>query len=394
MNKNVLPHLYEDLAREAMFGIVVFDEEEGKSFFMNKMAVQLLGCEEMRLVELIPDRSQGRSQLVPFSPEFLRHDGLYHDILLGAPDGRMLIANVGIKNTKVDEKAVNIVMFQDVTLQKKLQREITAKQTEINAAYAELVKQNEQLKELDNAKNRFIAITTHELRTPLSAMVASAEILKLGLYDNPEQMQEFVDIIYDQGKHLSDLVNDILDFAKIQAGKMDFYIEMQDVVAHLEGILRNFNDMATSNSVTIVFEGHPEKCECYFDEVRLRQVVSNVVNNGIKYNKAGGSLTVQIEETSEKVKISFTDTGKGIPEDQFDKVFNEFETIGNVSQHHKGTGLGMPISRKLIVAMGGVLDFTSEVGVGTTFWVEIPKTKVLSDDVYRPRPEKSGDLAA
>lgn len=394
MPKHAFPHLYEDLAQEAMFGILVFDEEEGKSFFINKMAIQLLGREELHLVDLIPNTTTGRSQLIPFSPEFLRHDGLYHDILLGAPDGRTLIANVGIKNTKVDKKSVNIVMFQDVTLQKKLQREITAKQTEIHAAYSELLKQNHQLKELDNAKNRFIAITTHELRTPLSAMVASAEILKLGLYDNPEQMKEFVDIIYDQGKHLSDLVNDILDFAKIQAGKMDFYIELQDVVSHLQGILRNFGDMAAGNSVSIVFDNPPVKCDCYFDEVRLRQVVSNIVNNGIKYNKAGGTLSVVIEENAERVKVMFTDTGKGIPEDQFDKVFNEFETIGNVSQHHKGTGLGMPISRKLIVAMGGILDFTSQAGVGSTFWVEIPKTRVLDDEVYRPRPEKSGDLAA
>lgn len=394
MAKNVLPHLYEDLANDAMFGIIVFDEADGKSFYMNQMSVQLLGCEQMRLIDLIPDRASGRSQLVNFSPEFLRHDGLYHDILIGAPDGRTLIANVGIKNKTVDDKPVNIVMIQDVTLQKKLQREITAKQTEIHAAHSELLKQNQQLKELDVAKNRFIAITTHELRTPLSAMVASAEILKLGLYDNKEQMQEFVDIIHDQGKHLSDLVNDILDFAKIQAGKMDFYIENQNIITELLNILRNFTDMAASNGVEIKFENHPEKLDCYFDEVRLRQVVSNIVNNGIKYNKNGGSLTVTLEDSPEVARILFTDTGKGIPEDQFDKVFNEFETIGNVAQHHKGTGLGMPISRKLIHGMGGKLDFTSTFGTGSTFWIEVPKTKVLDEDVYRPRPEKTGDLAA
>lgn len=94
------------------------------------------------------------------------------------------------------------------------------------------------------------------------------------------------------------------------------------------------------------------------------------------------------------IRVAFQDTGKGIPEDQFDKVFNEFETIGNVSQHHKGTGLGMPISRKLIQGMGGLLDFTSVFGTGSTFWAEIPIQKVMPDDLYRPRPEKSGDLAS
>lgn len=378
-----------------MFGIAVFDLATAQSFYLNKMAVQLLNCEQLTLVDLNPPPTQARGQLVAFSADLFKHDGFYNDILVGSPSGRCLIANIGVKSTEVDGKSVQIVMFQDVTLQKKLQREITAKQNEIHQAYTDLLRQNEQLKELDKAKNRFIAITTHELRTPLSAMVASAEILKLELYDDSQQMKEFVNIIYDQGQHLSDLVNDILDFAKIQAGKMDFYIEDQNLIPHLQGILRNFTDMASNNSVEIKFENPPETVNCYFDEVRLRQVVSNIVNNGIKYNKAGGTLTVTIAESAEAVKVSFTDTGKGIAEDQFDKVFNEFETIGNVSQHHKGTGLGMPISRKLINGMGGKLDFTSIFGQGSTFWIEIPKTKVLTDEVYRPRPEKStGDLAA
>lgn len=291
--KNVFKHLTETIANEAMFAITTFDKD-GKSFYMNKMATQLLGCEELELHQLKPKGESARAHILPFSPEILRHDGLYQDILLSRPDGQNLIVNIGVKITKVDDHEVVILMFQDVTFQKKLQREITAKQNEIKAAYEELLKQNRQLQELDQAKNKFIAITTHELRTPLAAMVASAEILKLGLYDNEEQLKEFVNIIYEQGHQLSDLVNDILDFAKIQAGKMDFYIEQQDVVPLVSGILRNFGDMADSNSVAIHFQPPAAPVMCYFDEVRLRQVLSNIVNNGIKYNKAGGSLTVTV----------------------------------------------------------------------------------------------------
>ncbi len=390
--KKLLGHLSEVLASEAMFGIAVF-EADGTSIYLNKMAVQLLACEQLKLHQLTPHAEDSRAQILAFSPEFLRHDGLYQDIMLRRPDGQTFIAIVGIRSVTVDATPLSILMFQDVTLQKKLQREITAKQAEIKAAYEELLKQNRQLKELDVAKNRFIAITTHELRTPLSAMIASAEILKLGLYDNPTQMHEFISIIHEQGQQMSDLVNDILDFAKIQAGKMDFYIEEQDLVPHLQTTLRNFNDMAQGNSVTIEADLGVDAV-CYFDELRMKQIVSNIVNNAIKYNRPGGSLTVTIEEDLKLVRVLFQDTGKGIPSDQFDKVFNEFETIGNVALHHKGTGLGMPISRKLLEGMGGKIGFTSELGVGTRFWVEIPKDKVLADEVYRPRPEKSGDLAA
>jgi signal transduction histidine kinase len=390
----LLSRLAEVLVSEAMFAIAVF-ESDGESVYLNKMAEQLLEAKELKLHQLTPHAGDMRSQILAFSPEFLRHDGLYQDILLRRPDGQTFIANVGIRSVTVDQHFLSILMFQDVTLQKKLQRDITAKQMEIKAAHEELLKQNHQLKELDLAKNKFIAVTTHELKTPLSAMVASAEILKLGLYDTPEQLKEFVDIIHDQGKQLTDLVNDILDFAKIQAGKMDFYIEYQDLLPHLQNVLRNFGDMAQAAQITIETGDLGVDAVCYFDEVRMRQVMANIINNAIKYNRNGGTLSVKIEESKDKVKVLFSDSGKGIPADQFDKVFNEFETIGHLSAHHKGTGLGMPISKKLIEGMGGTIAFSSTVNVGTTFWIEIPKEKVLSNEnLYRPRPEKTDDLAA
>jgi signal transduction histidine kinase len=387
----LLPHLYETIAHEAMFGIVVFDDT-GLCLFSNKMAGQMLGAESLRLTDLVP--AEIRPQFKSFSAEFIKHDGFYQDILVRKSDNSTFIANIGVRFIQVDGTSAHLLMLQDVTLQKKLQREIMAKQTEIKAAFEELLNQNRKLKELDYAKDRFIALTTHELRTPLSAMVASAEILKLGIYDNEEQMREFIDMIYDQGLHLQDLVNDILDFAKIQAGKMDFYIEMQDPAELAKGILHGFEGMAETDSVTLQIHVPSPSVACYFDELRLRQVLSNMINNAIKYNKPGGRVDVKFVDEAEIVKILVQDTGKGIPKDQFDKVFNEFETIGQVALHHKGTGLGMPISRKLTEGMGGKLCLDSELGVGTTFWVELPKTKVLSEELYRPRPDKLSGIAA
>ncbi|NJM09813.1 MAG: HAMP domain-containing histidine kinase [Bdellovibrionaceae bacterium] len=322
------------------------------------------------------------------------HDGLYHDIVINSDHGRPFIGNLGVRLLEVDGHSAHLLMMQDVTLQKKLQREIINKQSEIKGAFEELLKQNRQLRELDLAKDRFIALTTHELRTPLSAMVSSAEILKMGLYDSPEQMREFIDMIHDQGLHLQDLVNDILDFAKIQAGKMDFYIEEQDPLPLVKSILRNFEGMAETYKVTLQIDAPPVPQLCYFDDLRLRQILSNIVNNAIKYNRPGGTVRVSFEGFGDHVRILVKDTGKGIPEEQYDKVFNEFETVGQVAEHHKGTGLGMPISRKLADGMGGKLMLESTVGVGSTFWVEIPNRKVLDPTLYRPRLEQVGDRAS
>lgn len=387
---DLLPHLYQYLAEEAMFAIVVFNES-GECLYINRMGTQLLNAFEPRVESLVP--AQEHPHLKIFSHEFLNNDGLYQDILVRNGNGGTFIANIGVRRIEVDDVSGHVLMLQDVTLQKKLQREIMAKQTEIKAAFEELLSQNRRLKELDLAKDRFVALTTHELRTPLSAMIASAEILKMELYDTPEQMKEFIGMIYEQGLHLQDLVNDILDFAKIQAGKMEFYIEQHDILPLTQSLVRQFEGMAESNSVTLKVEPPGGPLRCYYDELRVRQILSNIINNAIKYNRKPGVVTVRFEETEDMIKVMITDTGPGIPRDAFSKVFNEFETVGQVAQHHKGTGLGMPISRKLSEGMGGKLLLESEVGVGSTFWVEIPKNKVLDEYLYRPRPENMSVVA-
>jgi signal transduction histidine kinase len=391
VKKRILEHLYEVIAFEATFGIVVF-HENSDCLFVNRVAQQMLNMDEPALIAMFPGTE--KPPFKSFSSELLKHEGLYQDILVRRDGSGTFVANIGIKHVSFDGISAHLLMMQDVTLQKKLQREIIHKQNEINAAYEELLKQNRQLKELDMAKNKFIALTTHELRTPLSAMVASAEILKLGLYDNAEQMKEFIDMIYDQGIHLQTLVNDILDFAKIQAGKMDFFVGRHDLVPLTKAILHGFEGMAETNQVKLIFEEPARPLHCYFDDMRFRQICANMISNAIKYNKADGQVRVHFAANEEFIKLMVQDTGQGIARDQFDRVFNEFETIGQVGEHHKGTGLGMPISRKLCEAMGGKLLFESEVGVGSTFWVELPTKKVLPDSFYGSRPGSSDDLLA
>lgn len=388
--ENLLPHLHQYIAEEAMFAIVVFNES-GDCLYVNRMGTQLLTTFEPRLENLVP--AQDHAQLKSFTPDFLKNDGLYQDILVRNERGGTFIANIGVRRIEVDDVSGHVLMLQDVTLQKKLQREIMAKQTEIKAAFEELLSQNRRLRELDLAKDRFVALTTHELRTPLSAMIASAEILKMELYDSPEQMKEFIEMIHEQGLHLQDLVNDILDFAKIQAGKMEFYLEQHDILPLTQALVRQFEGMAESNSVTLKVEPPAMPIRCYYDELRVRQVLSNIINNAIKYNRKPGTVTVTFAQTDDTIRVMITDTGPGIPRDAFSKVFNEFETVGQVAQHHKGTGLGMPISRKLAEGMGGKLQLESEVGVGSTFWVELPKARVLEDHLYRPRPENMAVVA-
>ncbi len=379
-------------------GFLTFDIIDRQCVFFNNLAAELF---ELRDQETAPElqldsifATENRGDFKAFNEDLIAHEGLYQDVVLRKTNGHVFVANVGVKRLKIENQSLLLLMVQDVTLQKKLQREIVAKQIEIKGAFEELIKQNKQLKELDLAKNKFIALTSHELRTPLAAMIASAEILHMKLYDSPEQMTEFVDMIYEQGQNLHELVNDILDFAKIQAGRMDFYIEEHNPVKGLIDLVEGFKSMAETSHVTISFTPPQLPVKCYYDELRLRQVLSNIINNAIKYNREGGTVTLWVEDAGDVLKILVKDTGNGIAPDQLEKVFNEFETLGQVAAHHKGTGLGMPISRRLMEGMGGKLLLSSEVGVGSLFWVEIPKTKVMAQELYRPRPGMSSDLVA
>jgi signal transduction histidine kinase len=193
---------------------------------------------------------------------------------------------------------------------------------------------------------------------------------------------------------LMELVNDILDFAKIRAGKMDFYVEEVNLVPITERLLANFSSMADQAEVKIVFEKPASDQLVWTDVLRMKEVINNVVNNAIKYNKRGGTVIVSIERTDSILRLKVTDTGPGISTENIPHVFNEFETVGHVASHHKGTGLGMPISKQLIERMGGKLSLESVVGEGTSFYIDVPTTKVLPEEMYNSRPDAWADLAA
>lgn len=396
--------LLEVIAQEAIAGIMVFDPETLICTHINRAASEALAVafghgpmgetEALRLSELFPQQehsSGGRPRA--FSEKMFREGGHYQDILIRKRDGLSIIANVAIKHLS-DENGCrhSLVMFQDITVQKKMQRDLEFQRAEIRKAYMQVLKQNRELRELDSAKNRFIALTTHELRTPLSAIVAMAEALQLKLCESEEQRDQFICMLHEQSLHLMELVNDILDYAKIRAGKMDLYVEQLHLGKVVKKIVGGFDQMASQYQVKLETIEPQEEIMVYADSLRLREVIGNVINNAIKFNRPGGRVSIRyfVLQDQNRVRITVEDTGIGIPPERVPHVFNEFETVGHVSQHHKGTGLGMPISKHLIEAMGGSIALRSVEGEGTTFYIDVPTEKILSPEVYRSRADSWG----
>lgn len=358
--------------------------------YLNEMAREILAIglgeniKGFRLDQLFASEDVG---MRAFSPTVLAVNDFNDNVFFQKFDGSGFIANLSVRMIEHQGQEFHLLTFRDVTADLKVERELLTKQEELHQTYEDLLKQNKELAALDKMKDKFIALTTHELRTPASAILATADLLDQGLFDSEEELREYIKTMLNQSQHLLDIVNDILDFSKIQAGKLEFYVEELDLGEILGTVANGLTQYAAENHLTIQFE-KPAPMTCFFDRMRMTQVFTNIMSNAIKFNRPGGDVRVWLEKKNGFVIAYIKDGGVGIPADKADKVFNEFETVGNIDTHHKGTGLGMPISKRLMTTIGGEIGFESEVNVGTTFFLRVPATRVLGDEFYGERPRR------
>lgn len=219
-------------------------------------------------------------------------------------------------------------------------------------------------------RNNFLANVSHELRSPLTSIIGFSEMIKLPAED--KEQQELLDFIHNAGQHLKRIINDILDLTRIESGKMQFHKELLDfkqVIVRSVGISKA---QATEKGITIHFDEDMPECLIEGDEGRLQQVVLNLLSNAIKFTGCSGSIQVSLRKYQGWMEFSVSDTGIGIkPEDQT-SVFETFIQIGVSSNKSEGTGLGLPISQRIVEVHNGSMSLESEPGKGSTFTVHLP----------------------
>jgi signal transduction histidine kinase len=295
----------------------------------------------------------------------------------------------------------NLAVVRDVTREVDRETEITDANDKLGQQAAELAALAVQLsavhqtaeearrvaegakfaaEEANRSKSEFLTGMSHELRTPLNSILGFSQIIQSVDFGDQaiSRYRTYAGNIRQAGDHLLSLINDLLDLAKVEAGRM----ELQEEVAELGHILKAVGTMSRERAhdagIELIIETDREPVIVRADVLKLKQSLINVVSNAIKFTPAGGTVHVRVERVEDGVDISVTDTGIGIKPEDIPKVFDRFGQIdGGLTRKHKGTGLGMPLTRTLMELQGGTVHLRSELGKGTRVMLHLPSGRLV-----------------
>jgi PAS domain S-box-containing protein len=250
-------------------------------------------------------------------------------------------------------------------------------------------KAEEKLKETMELKSQFISTVSHELRTPLTGMVEGlAIVLDEVVGTINEKQRRFLDIAKRNAERLSDLINDLLDFQKLEAGRMKLDIQSNDIEKVLSEVQEIMTLCAKKSQVELLFTCSEDLPRAKFDRAKVIQVLTNLVSNAIKFTPEKGKVSVDVQHNDDDWIISVSDTGMGIPKEALPKIFERFYRVHRRGKEIQGTGLGLAIVHRIVMMHGGRIEVESEVDQGTTFTVYLPLDTKSSSEISSGEADK------
>ncbi len=300
---------------------------------------------------------------LPHEKEYLKPNGERVPVLVGG--------------ASLDEgTAIGFVL--DLTEQKQLEQ--------FRSRSLKLEIENKRVHEASRLKSEFLANMSHELRTPLNAIIGFAELIH-SQQVTPEmpEYSEFVHDILTSGKHLLQLINDVLDLSKVEAGRLEFHSEHVDLRKIVHEVVAILRTAAAQKQLTVSVEIDPHLDKLYIDAARLKQVLYNYISNALKFTEPGGSVMIRAKpEAPHFFRLEIEDTGIGIAEKDIPRLFTEFQQLdAGANKSQQGTGLGLALTKRLTEAQGGSVGVTSTLGKGSTFYALLPRTALSGE----PLPE-------
>ncbi|MCZ7356695.1 MAG: ATP-binding protein [Candidatus Methanoperedens sp.] len=354
---------YKIVIQEASEGILLVDAETKRFLEANEALQNLLGYTSreilgMTLYDMIPRDHETVNRSVE-SIKKEKHKFLGEQRYT-RKDGSTVDVEVSANLITYDGKEVLCVVVHDITERKRAENMRLEKERIVSA---------------DKAKSEFLAGMSHELRTPLNSIIGFSELLKLQKFGElGEKQAHYVDNVLNSSKFLLELINDILDLSKIEAGKIELAIEKVSVPETISETLVLIKERASKHNIVLKKELDPQLEFIEADEKRFKQVFFNLLSNAVKFSKEeGGTVTIAAKKEGDMARFSVSDTGIGIRKEDMGKLFNKFQQIDSEkSRKVEGTGLGLAISKQLVEMHGGTMTVESKYGEGTTFTFVIP----------------------
>ena len=282
-------------------------------------------------------------------------------------DGSRFWANVVI--TALHDETGTLIGFAKIT------RDLTERM-EAQERALQNARRLAEVETLSRAKSQFLASMSHELRTPLNAIGGYAELIEMGLGGSvTDQQREYLSRIRSSQQHLLRIINDLLNYSRIEAGKVSYEKEPVSLPAVIETVTAMIGPQATTKGITIV-RVPCDEVMASGDRLKIEQVVLNLLSNAVKFTPPGGKITVGCRIADDKATLSVADTGPGIPRDRVEDIFEPFVQLGrSLSSGHEGAGLGLAISRDLARNMDGDITVETGAGRGAAFTLSLPRSE-------------------
>lgn len=332
---------------------------------------------------LLGDEAQQAEAGVPWETVFSQPHW-HGEALLKRRNGETFPAwlSASTARTGDGEIAHHVLVFMDISEQKRREAEILALNEELRAARDDLERKVEErtwdlvvardaAETANRAKSQFLSQMSHELRTPMNAILGFTELLQSD-EDAPltVEQKESTDEILRAGYHLLDLINDVLDLAKVESGKFTLNMEPVPVLETFKECLDLIRPLAERRHIQINAK-ITEEFVVKADRTRLKQVIINLLSNAVKYNRDAGRIDIECKVSGSRLHIGVSDTGVGIRDEDKPKLFQPFERFGPTTAFQEGTGIGLALTLRLVELMGGQITLDSVPGEGSTFWVEL-----------------------
>jgi PAS domain S-box-containing protein len=384
MQINVSLHVSEERLAVTLNSIgdaVIATDAAGRVTLMNPQAEQLTGWTRLEAANSpveeifhIVDRETRQPHAMPLRESLARGtvQGLTNHTLLIARDGSTCdIADSCAPIRDRDGVVVGAVLvFRDVTEREHLYQMLQERSVAMESARSVADKAN-------LAKSEFLSSMSHELRTPLSAILGFAQLMDSAAPPPTASQKRSIEQILKAGWYLLELINEILDLALIESGKLSLSMEPMSLVEVMHECQTMIEPQAQTRGVRVTFPSFEGARRVYVhaDRTRVKQILINLLSNAIKYNTLGGTVVVDcITNTSGRIRVCVTDKGAGLAPEQLTNLFQPFNRLGRESTAEEGTGIGLVMAKRLVELMGGVIGVESTVGLGSTFWIELSVT--------------------